>query len=64
MKKNKGRVRMKEWMSIRCNCCGGTLEEKGGARICKYCKTVFEEVETVSCTKRITTANTSPPAIA
>ena len=39
---------MTEWKSFKCNCCGGELEEKNGVRVCKYCKTKFEEVETVS----------------
>ena len=39
---------MTEWKSFRCNCCGGDLEDKNGVKICRYCKTVFEEVETVS----------------
>ena len=39
---------MTEWKSFKCNCCGGELVEKDGVRICKYCKTKFEEVETVS----------------
>ena len=39
---------MTEWKQLECGVCGGALEEKNGKRICKYCKTVFEEVETVS----------------